>query len=200
MIAIINYGLGNLHSVYNAFKYLGVDAIITNNKEEILKADKVVLPGVGAFEDAIKTIHALGFDKVIKECVDLNKPLLGICLGMQLLFETSYEYGVHKGLGILKGEVVPFIKEKINLKIPQMGWNDLIDIKDDSLVSNLKSNYVYFVHSYYVKTTSDIVSAYVLYGEKIAVAIEHKNIYATQFHPEKSGDVGIEILKRFGEL
>ncbi len=203
MIVIIDYGVGNLHSVYNAFKKLGFLVKISSDKTEILNASKVVLPGVGAFKNAIDTIKNKGFDTIIKQVINKGTPILGICVGLQLLFERSYEYGVHEGLGILKGEIVPF-KEiyHINklLKIPHVGWNDLEIENDSKLLKKLDNNYVYFVHSFYLETNENFVSSYTNYGKKIAVSIEYKNIFATQFHPEKSGDVGLQILRNFGEL
>lgn len=203
MIAIIDYGLGNLHSVLNAFSYLGFDAMITSDPKIILNSSKVVLPGVGAFPDAMKTIHEKGLDNIICEVVKKNIPLLGICLGMQLLFEESEEHELCRGLGLLKGRIVSLekaIQNQPGLKIPHIGWNLLEITKNQTLLKDLKNPYVYFVHSYYLETEEDIVSSYVDYGKKIAVSIEKNHIYATQFHPEKSGEVGLKILKNFGDL
>ncbi len=204
MIAIIDYGVGNLHSVLNAFKSIGFDACITSDKDVILSADKVVLPGVGAFKDAIDTFRARGFEGVIQSVVEKNIPLLGICVGMQMLFEYSYEFGKHKGLGLLKGEIVKFngIDNMNNkLKVPHMGWNTLDIKKNNTILKNIKNgSYVYFVHSYHLVSESDIVSSYATYGVSYGASVEKNNIYGVQFHPEKSGDIGLQILRNFGEL
>ena len=198
MIAIIDYGMGNLRSVQKAFEYLGNKAVITQQPSEIQKADKVVLPGVGAFRDAMQTIKQKGIDKVLYDVVEQKKPLLGICLGMQMFFEKSYEYGEHKGLGILQGEIV---KLPENVKIPHMGWNSLNIKKKSPLFEGLSEEpYVYFVHSYHLNTEADIVSATTYYGKEIQVAAQKENVFALQFHPEKSGDVGFNILQNFGRL
>lgn len=198
MIAIIDYGMGNLRSVQKAFEYLGYKAVITQQPSEIQKADKVVLPGVGAFKDAMQTIKQKGIDKVLYDVVEQKKPLLGICLGMQMFFEKSYEYGEHKGLGILQGEIV---KLPENVKIPHMGWNSLNIKKKNPLFEGLSQEpYVYFVHSYHLNTEADIVSATTYYGKEIQVAAQKENVFALQFHPEKSGDVGLNILQNFGRL
>ena len=198
MIAIIDYGMGNLRSVQKAFEYLGNKAVITQQPSEIQKADKVVLPGVGAFRDAMQTIKQKGIDKVLYDVVEQKKPLLGICLGMQMFLEKSYEYGEHKGLGILQGEIV---KLPENVKIPHMGWNSLNIKKKSPLFEGLSEEpYVYFVHSYHLNTEADIVSATTYYGKEIQVAAQKENVFALQFHPEKSGDVGLNILQNFGRL
>ena len=198
MIAVIDYGMGNLRSVQKAFEYLGYKAVITQQPSEIQKADKVVLPGVGAFKDAMQTIKQKGIDKVLYGVVEQKKPLLGICLGMQMFFEKSYEYGEHKGLGILQGEIV---KLPEGVKIPHMGWNSLNIKKKNPLFEGLSQEpYVYFVHSYHLNTEADIVSATTYYGKEIQVAAQKENVFALQFHPEKSGDVGLNILQNFGRL
>ena len=198
MIAIIDYGMGNLRSVQKAFEYLGNKAVITQQPSEIQKADKVVLPGVGAFRDAMQKKKKKGIDKVLYDVVEQKKPLLGICLGMQMFFEKSYEYGEHKGLGILQGEIV---KLPENVKIPHMGWNSLNIKKKSPLFEGLSEEpYVYFVHSYHLNTEADIVSATTYYGKEIQVAAQKENVFALQFHPEKSGDVGLNILQNFGRL
>ena len=198
MIAIIDYGVGNLGSVLNAFKYLGYDALVTSNKEEILNADKVVLPGVGAFKDAMDAFREKGFVDVINKVIENNKPILGICVGMQMLFEYSYEYGKHEGLGIFKGNIIKF--DDSNYKVPQIGWNQ-IKVKDDNkLLKGLDGKYVYFVHSYHVDNSEYSISETEYANCIYPSAVNYKNIYATQFHPEKSGEVGLQILKNFGEL
>ena len=200
MIAIIDYGIGNLHSVLNAFKTIGYDACVTSDKDVILSADKVVLPGVGAFGDAIDTCRARGFEPVINKLVENNTPLLGICVGMQMLFDISYEYGVHKGLGLLTGQIKRF--EDNHLKVPQIGWNTLEIVKDSPLLKGIPNNsYVYFVHSYRLSAAdlNDVV-AFTDYGVRYGVMVQKNNVYGVQFHPEKSGEVGLQILKNFGEL
>lgn len=198
MIAIIDYGMGNLRSVQKAFEFVGYDAIVTDDIEKIRKADKIVLPGVGAFGDAIKTIREKHIDEEIYKAVDLKKPFLGICLGMQMVFDKSYEYGEHEGLGIIKGEI-KLLPD--NVKRPHIGWNSL-DIKMRSpLFEGLGDEpYVYFVHSYFLETDAHVVSATTFYGREIQVAAQKDNVFALQFHPEKSGNTGLKILKNFGGL
>ncbi len=198
MIAIIDYGMGNLRSVQKAFEFVGYDAVITDDIEKIRKADKIVLPGVGAFGDAIKTIREKHIDEEIYKAVDLKKPFLGICLGMQMVFDKSYEYGEHEGLGIIKGEI-KLLPD--NVKRPHIGWNSL-DIKMRSpLFEGLGDEpYVYFVHSYFLETDAPVVSATTFYGREIQVAAQKDNVFALQFHPEKSGNTGLKILKNFGGL
>lgn len=200
MIAIIDYGMGNLASVGNAFAKLGYETKISQDPDEILRADKVVLPGVGAFGDAIKNIRKLGLDQTLQEIRQRQTPLLGVCLGYQLLFSESYEDGVHQGLDLIKGRV-----EKLQLpaeyKVPHMGWNS-IDIKPQSnLFKGIPSgSYFYFVHSYHVIPDDEVMAATTEYGIKIVCAIEQDKIMATQFHPEKSSDIGLRVLKNFGEM
>lgn len=198
MIAIIDYGMGNLRSVQKAFEFLGYEAEITDDPLKIQQAGKVVLPGVGAFSDAIRTIREKKIDKVIYQTVKENKPFLGICLGMQLMFEKSYENGEHEGLGILEGNI---IRLPNTVKVPQIGWNNLNILKKEPLFTELpESPYVYFVHSYHVETTVPIISATCQYGKEIQVAAQKGNTFALQFHPEKSGDIGLGILKNFAVL
>ncbi len=206
-IAIVDYGMGNLKSVYKAFKALGLEATITSSPEAILKADKVVLPGVGAFRDAILELNRSGLSEAVQEVAKKGKPLLGICLGMQLLFDKSYEYGEYEGLHLLPGEIVKFKEEEMvdakgeRLKVPHMGWNNLEFTQKAPLFKGLEEGCsVYFVHSYYLTTSQDVVSAYTNYGTHIAVAAQRENVFATQFHPEKSGAVGLKILENFGGL
>ena len=194
MIAIIDYGAGNLHSVKNALDFLGADSVITGDAETIFAADKVILPGVGAFGDAMAALSAAGLDGVIRRIAADGTPLLGICLGLQLMLEESEEAPGVGGLGIFKGKCVKIPDH--GLKIPHMGWNSLELGKESRILSG--GEYVYFVHSYYLTTPeTDAVAAYTEYGERLGVALERDNIFAVQFHPEKSGDAGMEILKRF---
>lgn len=199
MIAIIDYGVGNLFSLKSSLEYLGLDAKITANEQEIRNADKIILPGVGAFGDAIKKLEDTGLIPVIKEEIT-KKPLLGICLGMQLLLDKSYEFGEYKGLGLIPGEVVQFDIPK-EYKVPHMGWNSL-DIKQECpLLKNTKQgDYVYYVHSFYAKTDSKYIAATSNYCIDVPGVIFNGNVYGAQFHPEKSGEVGLKILKAFGEI
>lgn len=198
MIAIIDYGAGNLHSVQNALRHLEAENVVSGDPEVILRADKVILPGVGAFGDAMSAMTKSGLDQVVRRCAKEGKPLLGICLGLQLLFEKSEETPGVPGLGVFHGEFVR-IPEKPGLKIPHIGWNDLTFSKESRIFEGIGTHpYVYFVHSYYLKTpTPEIVSAYTEYGEQLPVAVEDGNVFATQFHPEKSGAVGMKILQNF---
>lgn len=201
MIAIIDYDAGNLKSVEKALIYLGQEAIITRNREAILGADKVILPGVGSFGDAMGKLRSYGLEETIKDVVELKKPFLGICLGLQLFFERSDETDGIKGLGILEGEILR-IPNCEGLKIPHMGWNS-IEIKPDAkLFKGITNNqYVYFVHSYYLKAKNENeVAASTNYSTLIHASVEKDNIFGCQFHPEKSGDVGLKILKNFAEL
>jgi glutamine amidotransferase len=198
MIAIIDYGMGNLRSVQKAFEFLGFEAVVTDDTAVMEKADKLVLPGVGAFGDAIATIREKGFDKVIYKAVEEKKPFLGICLGMQMIFDKSYEYGEYEGLGLIKGEI-KLLPD--NVKKPHIGWNSLNIKMRSPLYEGLpESPYVYFVHSYYLETDAPVISATTDYGKEILVGVQKDNIFALQFHPEKSGDVGLQILKNFGGL
>lgn len=201
MIAIIDYGVGNLFSLCSSFKSLGADIIVTSNPEEIRKADKLILPGVGAFKDAAIKLKTLGLDKVIKEEVSKGKAIMGICLGMQLLFEKSYEYGEHKGLGLLKGEVVGMDGTiPKSLKIPHIGWNALHFIRENPIFKHIKNgDCVYFVHSFYAKDCEESLIATADYGIELTAAVNKDNIFGCQFHPEKSGQVGINILRAFCE-
>lgn len=201
MIAIIDYGMGNLASVSNAFAKLGYETIVSQDPEQILTADKVVLPGVGAFADAIKNIRNMGIDKTITELMKRNTPMLGICLGYQLLFSESDEDGVHQGLDVIKGRV-----EKLQLpavfKVPHMGWNNIETKPGSRLFAGIpQSSYFYFVHSYHTIPEDDsIMAATTDYGIRIVCAIEQGNLVATQFHPEKSGDIGLKVLMNFGAM
>ncbi len=201
MIAIIDYGAGNLRSVEKALEFLGFRAKISASPDEILKADKIILPGVGAFGDCMNSIRGAGLDVCIKEAIDKNKPFLGICLGLQLLLESSEESPGAKGLSIFKGGNIK-IPKKHGLKIPHMGWNAISYDKSCPIFDGIGENpYMYFVHSYYIKPeNSGIICASTDYGSKLPIAVWSNNIFATQFHPEKSGDVGLKILKNFGNL
>ncbi len=202
MIAIIDYGVGNLFSLESSFLAIAEKVIVTADKQEIENADKILLPGVGAFEDAAHKLRACGLDAVIKQEVAKGKPLLGICLGMQLLFEKSYEYGEHQGLGLIKGSVKP-IADVIpkDLKIPHIGWNELIFTKPSPIFSTLPEKpYVYFVHSFYAADCEDSVIANTEYGANLTAAVQYENVFGCQFHPEKSGEIGLKILKAFANL
>lgn len=202
MIAVVDYGVGNLFSLVCSLKKVGADVIVSGDVDVIKKADKIVLPGVGAFSDALNKLKERGLFELIKERAKEGTPLLGICLGMQLLFEKSYEFGEHFGLGLIKGEICP-IKPDVpkDLKIPQIGWNALKIVKKDGILKDIKDgDFVYFVHSYYGKNCADSVSSITEYGTDITASVSHKNIFGCQFHPEKSGEVGLKILKAFCEL
>lgn len=202
MTAIIDYGVGNLFSLKSSFAAIGEDAVVTSDIDIIEKADRIILPGVGAFEDAIAKLRSGGLDVVLKEQAEKGKLLMGICLGMQLLFDKSYEYGEHLGLGLIKGEVRPFkgvIRDE--LKIPHMGWNPLNIKKSDHplLKYTNEGDCVYFVHSYYAADCDEAVIATSEYDIDVTAAVAKGNVYGCQFHPEKSGEVGLKILKAFCE-
>ena len=201
MIAVIDYDAGNIKSVEKALLFLGQEAIVTGDSKEILAADKVILPGVGAFGDAMDTICSRGLDHVIRQVVENGTPFLGICLGLQLLFERSDEAPGVEGLGILGGEILR-IPDQEGMKIPHMGWNSLHLENNGRLFRDIEENaYVYFVHSYYLKAKDEsIVKASAEYGIHIHASVEKGNVFACQFHPEKSSDVGLHILKNFVEL
>ena len=201
MIAIIDYGVGNLFSLCSSFAAIGEEAVVTNCIEEIRWADRLILPGVGAFQDAAKKLRDTGMDVAVKEEAAKGKPLMGVCLGMQMLFERSYEYGVHEGLGLLKGEIRP-IAEKVpaGLKIPQMGWNCLKIVKDSPLLKYTREGeYVYFVHSYSAVNCEESLLAVTEYGADLTACVGKGNVFGCQFHPEKSGEVGLRMLKAFCE-
>ena len=199
MIGIIDYGVGNLFSLRSSFAAIGAEAFVSGDAAELAKADRLVLPGVGAFGDAAEKLRRSGLDAFVKEQAAAGKPLLGICLGMQLLFEKSYEYGEHEGLGLLKGQVVGMAgKLPADLKIPHMGWNALSLTKPARLLKD--GSYVYFVHSFYAENCDASLAAVTDYGIHITAAVEQGNIFGCQFHPEKSGNVGLEILKKFCEV
>ena len=200
MIAVIDYDAGNIKSVEKALDFLGQEADVTGEKEKILAADHVILPGVGAFGDAMENLRSRGLDQVIYEVIRRGTPFLGICLGLQLLFERSDEAPGAEGLGVLKGEILR-IPESDGLKIPHMGWNSLHLQNNGRLFRGVEENaYVYFVHSYYLKAADEsIVKASTVYGTHIHASVEKDNVFACQFHPEKSSDVGLKILKNFIE-
>ena len=202
MIAIIDYGVGNLFSLRSSFAAIGEEAVVTSDAAVISQADRLILPGVGAFEDAAKKLSDSGMAEVVKREAQSGKPIMGICLGMQLLFEKSYEYGEHEGLGLIGGSVRP-IADVIDkeLKIPHIGWNRLIVKKQSPLFKYLSDgDCVYFVHSYYATDCEDAVTATAEYSAELTASVEKGNVYGCQFHPEKSGDVGLKILKAFCEI
>lgn len=202
MIRIIDYGVGNLFSLRSSLRAIGIDADYTGNPAEIRKADKLILPGVGAFRDARKALRSTGLDRVVQEEAGKGKPLMGICLGMQMLFDRSYEYGEYEGLGLIPGEIVP-MEGRIpkDLPIPHIGWNELMLKQPSPLMKNTANgDYVYFVHSYYAETPAEYVIATTDYGVEMTAAVQKDNVSGCQFHPEKSSEVGLSILKAFCEL
>ena len=201
MIAIADYGVGNLFSLKSSFAAIGHDVTVTAEAGVLRSADKIILPGVGAFRDAAEKLRSSGIGQVIKEEAEAGKPLLGICLGMQLLFNRSFENGEYEGLGLLPGEIRP-ISDVIpdGLKIPHIGWNSLLFKFDSPLFSFIRNgNHVYFVHSYYASTPDRFIAAATEYGAELTAVVESGNVYGCQFHPEKSGDVGLNILRAFCE-
>ena len=201
MIAVIDYGVGNLFSLCSSLERIGAEAVVTSDPEIIAKADKLILPGVGAFADAAKKLRDSGLDLVIKQQVAAGKEIMGICLGMQMLFEKSYEFGEHQGLGLLKGSVIPMDGNiPAGLKIPHIGWNALHFAKDSKLLRYIKEgDCVYFVHSFYATDCEDSVIATAEYGKELTAAVQQGNVMGCQFHPEKSGQVGLDILRAFCE-
>ena len=203
MIAVIDYGVGNLFSLSGSLKALGLEASVTADPDVIGAADRIILPGVGAFGDAADKLADTGLVPVLKREVAAGKPLLGICLGMQLLFEKSYEYGEHTGLGFLKGRVCPLRGDIApDLSVPHMGWNRLAFCRQDDplLKYSAPGDYVYFVHSYYVKDCEDSLAAFAEYDVKVPAVVHNGCVYGTQFHPEKSGAVGLAMLRAFSEV
>ena len=196
MVGIIDYGVGNLFSLRSSFAAIGVEAFVSGDAAVLAKADRLILPGVGAFGDAARKLRDSGLDTYVKEQAASGKPLMGICLGMQLLFEKSYEYGEHEGLGLLRGQGVGMNgRLPAELKIPHMGWNALQLTKPAKLLED--GSYVYFVHSFYAENCEASLAAVTDYGIPITAAVESRNIFGCQFHPEKSGNVGLEILRKF---
>lgn len=203
MVAILDYGVGNLFSLQSSFSAIGAEVVVTGDEAVLRSADRIILPGVGAFEDAASKLRATGLDKVLIDEAAKGKPIMGICLGMQMLFDKSFEYGEHKGLGLIKGEVRP-ISDVIpdDLKIPHIGWNALhLGETKHPIFKYLKEgDFAYFVHSYYGANCSDAVIATAEYGAELTAAVADKNVCGCQFHPEKSGEVGLNILRAFCEM
>ena len=201
MVAIIDYGVGNLFSLCSSLQRIGADAVVTADPAVLEKADKLILPGVGAFADAAKKLRDSGLDAVVRQQAAAGKPIMGICLGMQMLFEKSYEFGEHEGLGLLKGSVIPMENTiPADLKIPHIGWNALHFTKDSKLFRYIREeDCVYFVHSYYAVDCEDSLIATAEYGKELTAAVEKGNVMGCQFHPDKSGSVGLRILRAFCE-
>lgn len=204
MIVIVDYGVGNLFSLASSLSAIGVDSVVSSKAEDVVRADKIILPGVGAFGDAIKKLNDSGLVPTILQEVKKGKPLLGICLGMQLLFEKSYEYGEHLGLGLIKGEVKDLKSDLVangyDYKVPEMGWNALKFHNPSPLFKYVKEgDFVYFVHSYHAVGCEQSLIASTEYGISVTGAVQNGNVYGAQFHPEKSGEVGLNILKAFCE-
>ena len=200
MIGIIDYGVGNLFSLCSSCKAIGQEAFVSGDAAELSQADRLILPGVGAFGDAAEKLRTTGMADFVRTQAAEGKPLLGICLGMQLLFEKSYEYGCHDGLGLLAGQVVPMEgKLPAGLKIPHMGWN-VLEVRGGRLLEGFNGQYVYFVHSFFAENCEASLSAVTEYGIPITAAVEQGNVFGCQFHPEKSGTVGLSILRKFAQL
>ena len=199
MTAIVDYGVGNLFSLQSSLDAIGETSVITGKREELEKADRIILPGVGAFGDAAEKLKETGLDTVLRDLAREGKSILGICLGMQLLFEKSYEYGEHEGLGLLKGSIVRIdVPDTEKYKLPQMGWNSLNIKKDHPLFRYInEGDFVYFVHSYMASDCEDSVIAVTEYGTEVTAAVAKDNVWGTQFHPEKSGNIGLNILRAF---
>ena len=209
MIAVIDYGVGNLFSLLSSLNYVGLDTKLTNNIEEIKKAEGIILPGVGAFRDAVTNLEKYALKDLLINEAKSGKPFLGICLGMQMLFDRSYEYGEYEGLGLISGtieEIKKFLPADSTLKIPHMGWNKLKindKFKNDRILENINvdsEEYVYYVHSYFARTDMENIIAYSEYGTNISGIVKNGNVYGMQFHPEKSGETGLNLLKAFGEM
>ncbi len=202
MLVIVDYGVGNLFSLRSSLKYIGADAVITGDKELIRSAERIILPGVGAFGDAAEKLRSKGLDKVVCSAAAEGKPLLGICLGMQLLFEKSWEFGEHEGLGLLKGEVIPMQgRLRSELRIPHIGWNALHKKAGCPILKYTdEGEYVYFVHSFFVPGSNENCCASAEYDEEVTAVAAKGNVFGCQFHPEKSGDAGLSILRAFCEI
>lgn len=200
MIAVVDYGVGNLFSLVSSLRFIGVRAEVTADERVLRKADGIILPGVGAFADAREKLRSSGLEPVVREEVAKDKPFLGICLGMQMLFERSCEYGVHEGLGFIPGEVVP-LRLPEGMKVPHMGWNSLQILRECPLLAHVSNGeYVYYVHSYYATGCGAYTAAVSEYGVPVTGVVARGNVYGTQFHPEKSGDTGLMILRAFKEI
>lgn len=202
MIAIADYGVGNLFSLKSSFAAIGADVTVTGDRAEIEKADKIILPGVGAFGDASKKLFDSGLGEILINEAGKGKPIMGICLGMQLLFDKSFEYGDHKGLGLIHGNIKP-IADVIpkNLKIPHIGWNALEFCKDSPINKYINNgDFVYFVHSFYAADCDEFTVATAEYGASLTATVQNKNVFGCQFHPEKSGETGLNILRAFTEI
>lgn len=201
MIAVVDYGVGNLFSLVSSLRFLGLGCIVTKNREDLNKADRIILPGVGAFGDAMGKLEENGLAETLKELAQ-EKPLLGICLGMQLLFEKSFEFGEHEGLGLIPGSVVP-LADDINpsLKVPHMGWNRLEIVRDDPIFRYFDNDeWVYYVHSYHAKCRPENILGVSEYGVAVTGLVRSGSVYGSQFHPEKSGNAGLRLLKAFSEI
>ena len=202
MIAIIDYGVGNLYSISHSLSYLCMENAVTRDEQTILNADKLILPGVGAFGDARQKLKDTGMDRLVLQKAAAGTPLMGICLGMQLLFEKSHEYGEHAGLGLIPGEICPLRADiPVNLKVPHIGWNALRFTGESPLLKYIQEgDSVYYVHSFYAKFAGDAVKAVSEYSVDVPGLVQNGNVFGTQFHPEKSGPVGLNILRAFGEV
>ncbi|HPJ03244.1 MAG TPA: imidazole glycerol phosphate synthase subunit HisH [Candidatus Limiplasma sp.] len=201
MIAVVDYGVGNLYSLTCSLKHIGADSVVTRDPDTFKSADKVILPGVGAFGDAADKLRALKLDTLLQELAAQGKPLLGVCLGMQLLFDKSFEYGEHQGLGLIHGHVQDMSPDTSDLKVPHMGWNSLDFWKpDDPLLRDIHpGDFVYFVHSFYAADCDSALVATADYGVTIPAVVRNRNVCGTQFHPEKSGETGLNILAAFAK-
>jgi glutamine amidotransferase len=199
MTAIVDYGVGNLFSLQSSLDAIGEESIITGKREELEKAERIILPGVGAFGDAADKLRETGLDTVVKDLAREGKSILGICLGMQLLFEKSYEFGEHEGLGLLKGSIVMIdVPDTEKYKLPQMGWNSLHIKREHPLLRYVsEGDFVYFVHSFMASDCEDSIIAVTEYGTEVTAAVAKDNVWGTQFHPEKSGNIGLNILRAF---
>lgn len=202
MIAIVDYGVGNLFSLASSLKYLKIDSVVTSDIKKIETAEKIILPGVGAFKDAKEKLDAMELTEPLINLAKEGKPFLGICLGMQLLFDFSLEYGKTEGLKLVSGKVCPLSGDiPSDLKVPQMGWNSLKIVKDSPILKYVsEGDFVYFVHSFYAKDCKDSLVAYTDYGTPVTAVVQNKNVFGTQFHPEKSGKTGLKILQAFSEV
>lgn len=203
MIGIIDYGVGNLFSLQSSLRYVGADTVVSGDADVLRRADRLILPGVGAFADAARLLRESGLDRVVLQAADRGTPVLGICLGMQLLFEKSFEYGEHPGLGFVPGQVCPLAPDlgDKTLKVPQIGWNAVHILHDDPIFKYVRDGeYFYYVHSYYGKNCAANTLAVSDYSLPVTGVVKAGRVYGTQFHPEKSGDAGLRLLRAFSEL